>query len=191
MKTDIGKVNALYPMPTVIVGTETDEGKPNYIAIAHVGIMGLDVISICSGKKHFSNIWIKKNMTLSVNIPSEDMLEKTDLVGSVSGHDTDKSEVFTAVRGELPAAPLIEEAPVSMECRVIDIYDRKTHDVFICQVVNTYAKDEVLTDGRIDFSKVRPIYYDMPTFSYWGIGPRIGKAHRLREKILAFMKKQH
>ena len=188
MKKEIGRVNALYPIPTVIVGTKAD-GKPTFMAIAHIGIIDLNTVSISSGKKHFSNQWILKNRTLSINIPSEDMLEKTDLVGSVSGWNTDKSKLFSVSEGSLPGVPLIDEAPVSMECKVIDVYDRPNHNIFICSVEKTYAKEDVLTDGKLDFAKIRPVLYDMPTFGYWGVGKRIGYAHRLREKILEFLKK--
>ena len=188
MKKELGKVNALYPIPTVIIGTEAD-GRPTFITIAHVGIIDLNTISVCSGKKHYSNQWIKKNGTLSVNLPSQDMLEKTDLAGSVSGWNEDKSGLFEVEKGSLPGAPLIVDAPVCMECRVIDVYDRPFHDVFICSVENTWVKEEVLTDGRIDYAKVQPVFYDMPGFGYWGLGDRTGTAHRLKEKITAFRQK--
>ena len=187
MKIDIGKINALYPTVTVIVGTEND-GKPTFNTIAHAGVIDMFTISVSSGKKHFTNQWIKKNMTLSVTIPSEDMLKKTNYVGMVSGWDTDKSEVFRTSPGTVKGAPHIDEAPVCMECKVIDIYDRPSHDIFICRVEKTFAKEEVLTDGILDFSKVRPIFYDMPSFGYWGVGKRIGYAAGLRKRIQDAMK---
>ncbi|MBR5731654.1 MAG: flavin reductase family protein [Firmicutes bacterium] len=187
MIKDIGKVNALYPTVTVIIGTEAD-GKPTFNAIAHAGVIDMFTISVSSGKKHYTNQWIKKNMVLSVNIPSEDMLKETDYVGTVSGWDTDKSGVFRTSPGTIAGAPHIDDAPVCMECRVIDIYDRPNHDIFICRVEKTFAKEEVLTDGKLDFSKVKPIFYDMPSFGYWGVGKRIGYAEKLREKIRAAMR---
>lgn len=178
MKKNIGKKNALYPMPIAIVGTEA-EGKPTFLTIAHVGIMDHTTLSISSGKIHYSNQWIKKNGTLSINIPSMDMAEKMDYVGTVSGAKVDKSGVFETVKGALEGAPLIKDAPISIECKVIDVYDRPEFDVFICSIENTYVKDEVLTNGKIDYAKVDPILYDMPMFGYWHLGERAYDAYRL------------
>lgn len=100
------------------------------------------------------------------------MLEKMNYVGSVSGADTDKSKVFESEYGELKGAPMVKDAPVSMECEVIDIYDRPEFDIFIVRIVNTYAREDVLTDGKIDYTKVRPIL-DAPLSGYFQIGNEI------------------
>ncbi|MBP1737199.1 MAG: flavin reductase [Oscillospiraceae bacterium] len=171
MKKNLGATNALYPMPIVVVGTEVN-GKANYNAIAHVGIIDHKTLSISMGKIHYSNQGIKEHKTLSINITAEDMVEEMDHVGKVSGAKEDKSQIFNSVYGELKGAPMIENAPVSMECEVIDIYDQPEFDVFIVKVVNTYADEAVLTDGKIDFAKVKPVLFDMPKFGYWKLGPR-------------------
>ncbi len=180
-KVSLGAVNALYPMPTVIVGTETDEGKATFIAIAHVGILDHNTISISMGKGHYSNQWIKKNKTLSINLPSADMAEDTDFVGTISGKDADKSGVFETFRGTLPGAPLIRNAPIGMECEVIDIYDRPEFDVFVCKVGNTYASEDVLTENnKIDYKAVDPIFYEMQQFCYWSLGEKIDRAYQVK-----------
>ncbi len=176
-KINLGAKNALYPIPTVIVGTQTEEGKNNFITIAHVGIMDHGTVSISSGKMHYSNQWIKKNKTLSINLPSISMAGDMDYAGTVSGEKTDKSELFETVEGTLKGAPLIKDAPISMECEVIDVYDRPEFDVFVCKIVNTYVDEDAMTDDKIDYKKVSPIFYDMPTFSYWQLGERLDRAY--------------
>jgi flavin reductase (DIM6/NTAB) family NADH-FMN oxidoreductase RutF len=89
-------LNCLYPMPVVLVGTVVN-GKPNFMTIAHVGIMNVgkpNYISISSWKGHYSNIGIKEKGTFSINIPSEDMVEETDYCGIFSGKEVDKSTIF-------------------------------------------------------------------------------------------------
>ena len=73
MKKNLGPVNALYPMPIVLVGTVVD-GKINYINIAHVGIIDMNTLSISMGKVHYSNKGIKEKKTLSINLHSEDIV---------------------------------------------------------------------------------------------------------------------
>jgi flavin reductase (DIM6/NTAB) family NADH-FMN oxidoreductase RutF len=169
MKKNLGPVNALYPLPTVLVGTEV-AGKINYIAIAHVGIIDMDLLSISMNKQHYSNQGIKEHRTLSINFPSADMVTQTDYAGMVSGAKYDKSQLFESFTGSLKGAPLIKEAPLVMECEVVDILDRPNYDVFLVKPVNTYCDEAVLTDGKIDFAKVNPILFDMPRRKYWRVG---------------------
>lgn len=169
MKKNIGAINALYPMPVVLVGTVID-GKPNYITIAHVGIIDMDTISISSNKSHYSNKGIKEQKTLSINFPTEDMVAETDYVGIFSGSKVDKSQIFESFYGELKTAPMIKKSPLSMECEVVDIYDTPNYDVFLVKPKNTYCNDEVLTDEAIDYSKIKPMMFDMPAKKYWKLG---------------------
>jgi flavin reductase (DIM6/NTAB) family NADH-FMN oxidoreductase RutF len=172
VKRNLGAVNAMYPMPIVVIGTEVN-GKINYNAIAHVGIVDHNTLSISMGKIHYSNQGIKRNRTLSINLVSSEMTEKMSYVGSASGADTDKSQVFENFYGSLTGAPMVKEAPVCMECEVIQILDRPEFDVFIVKIVNTYCDESVIAEGRIDYAQVKSLFYDMPSFGYWMLGEKI------------------
>jgi flavin reductase (DIM6/NTAB) family NADH-FMN oxidoreductase RutF len=175
-KTQLGPVNAMYPSLTTIVGTLVD-GKPNWITIAHVGILTHAVpqlLSIGVGKMHHSNRGIFENRTFSINIPSREMLIVTDYVGLVSGKKTDKSELFETFYGELKTAPMIAECPVSMELRLNQVVDTKTHDIFIGEVVQTYADERVLENGKIHYGRVDPLLFDFQRIKYWSLGQEIG-----------------
>ena len=150
MKKKLNSINVLYPTPTVLVGAVVD-GKPNYITIAHIGIVNHArpyLISLSSAKAHYTNAGIKENKAFSVNIPSENQVVKTDYVGIVSGKKTDKSGVFETFYGKLNNAPMIKECPLNMECRLFDVYDTPTHDLIIGEIVETYADESVLTDEK-------------------------------------------
>jgi len=82
MKIDLGAKNCLYPMPTTLVGGLVN-GKPNYVTIAHVGIMDLESVSLGMNKLHYTNSGIKANKTFSINIPSTKMVKETDFCGVV------------------------------------------------------------------------------------------------------------
>lgn len=91
----LGPVNALYPMPTTLVGVMVN-GKPNFIAIAHVGIMNHGTpqyISLEMNKAHYTNTGIRENETFSVCLPSEDLIAETDFCGLVCGKKTDKIDI--------------------------------------------------------------------------------------------------
>jgi len=169
-------------MPTTLVGANVD-GKPNYITIAHVGIMDLGSVSLGMHKMHYTNAGIKENETFSVNIPSVEMIKETDYCGLVSGKKADKASVFENFYGKLKTAPMIKECPINMECKLIRTVDFPQHDIFIGEVVETYCDEECLADGIVDFAKIQPILFVMNDKSYWKLGERFAKAWDIGKEL--------
>jgi flavin reductase (DIM6/NTAB) family NADH-FMN oxidoreductase RutF len=93
MKRILGSRNVLYPLPTVLVGANVD-GKPNYTAIAHLGVLDFSTVAVSMGRIHHTNLGIKQNKTFSINIPSVRHVRETDYCGLVSGRDADKGALF-------------------------------------------------------------------------------------------------
>ena len=178
---NLGSVLALYPTPLVVVGTFTD-GKPTWTLVGHLGIMGHDHIMVSLAKPHYINAGIKKNKVLSVNIVDEALLNKADYVGCVSGIKVDKSKVFDYVIG-LKGAPIITNSPLVMECVVEDNYETKGFDNFILTIANTYADEKILNDnGKIDYDKLKPVLFEMPTYQYLKTGDILGKCMSFGKK---------
>ncbi len=184
MKEKLGATNALYPLVTTLVGATID-GKPDFATIAHVGIANLKSITLGMGRIHLTNEGIKANRTFSVNLPSEDMVVVTDHIGMVSGRKEDKSGIFDLFYGELDTAPMIEQCKVTMECRLIEHVELPTHDLFIGEVVGTYADIEVLTNGIIDIAKLKPLLFDMASKKYWSLGEPIAKCWSVGKEYAA------
>lgn len=181
MKKNLGSVLALYPTPVTVVGTMIDN-KPNWLLVAHIGIMGHDRIMVSCAKPHYTNQGIKETGKLSVNIIDESLLKKADYVGCVSGKKVDKSEVFNYEMGE-NGAPIIKDSPVSMECTVLDNYETETFDNFILKIENTYAEENVIgEDGKIDYNELKPVLFEMPTYQYLLTGKVIGKCMKMNDK---------
>ena len=185
MKKKLDGINVLYPIPTTIVGAMVDE-KPNFLTIAHIGIVNHAkpfLISLSLGKAHYTNAGIKENKSLSVNIPSEDLVVETDYVGIVSGKKTDKSSVFEIFYGELESAPMIKTCPLNMECKLYDTYDTPTHDLFIGEIVQTYADEAVLSDGKVDITNVKPLLFDMNSIKYWSLGDAVANCWNVGKQL--------
>ncbi|CCX63043.1 uncharacterized protein BN727_01144 [Bacteroides sp. CAG:598] len=177
-KQNIGNLLALYPKPMTVVGAEV-EGKVNWLVVGHTGIIGHDRILLSMSKSHYTNQGIRKSKKLSVSLVSREMLPKADYVGSVSGASVDKSEVFEYHIGE-NGTPVIDISPLTMECNVVDIYETEGFDNFICSVVNTYVSPDVLGDnGKPDYTRMKPVLFDFPTYSYLATGEVIGKCLQL------------
>ena len=177
-KKNLGSLLALYPKPMTVVGTEVN-GKVNWLVVGHTGIIGHDRIMVSLSKAHYTNQGIKESGKLSVNLVSQAMLDKADYVGSVSGAETDKAKVFAYHMGE-NGSPVIDEAPITMECKVEDIYETEGFESFVCSIVNTYASDDVLDkEGKLDYTRLKPVLFEFPTYSYIATGEVIGKCLNL------------
>ncbi len=185
MKNALGGINVLYPTPTTIVGAIVN-GKTNFITIAHIGIVNHAkpyLISLSMGKIHYTNQGIRENKVFSVNLPSENLVKETDYVGIVTGKKTDKSGLFEVFYGQLDKAPMIKACPVNMECKLYDIYDTETHELIIGEIVETYADESVLSDGKVDVAKVKPLLFDMSSIKYWSIGSEVAKCWNIGNEL--------
>ena len=180
-KRNIGKLLALYPKPMTVVGAEV-EGKVNWLVVGHTGIIGHDRILVSMNKSHHTDRGIKRSKKLSINLVSREMLPKADYVGSVSGASVDKSEVFDYHWGS-NGSPVIDASPLTMECEVVDIYETEEFDNFICSVVHTYADPDVLDrNGNLDYTRLKPVLFTFPGYSYLATGELIGKCLKLDEE---------
>lgn len=181
MKKDLGSVLALYPTPLVVVGAYVN-GKPNWVLVGHIGIIGHDRIMVSLAKPHYTNKGIRENKLLSVNIVDEALLANADYVGCVSGNNTDKSEVFELQVGK-SGAPLIANSPLVMERKVVDVYETSGFGSFICSIEHTYAEEGILNgQGKIDYHKLKPVLFEMPTYEYLVTGEVLGKCMSFGKK---------
>jgi len=142
------------------------------------------IISVALNKKHYTCIGIEENGTFSVNIPSEAMVKQTDYCGMVSGHKVDKSTLFGSFYGELKTAPMIEECPLNLECRVVRPLDfGGMHDVFFGEIVRAYAEEKFLTDGLPDIQKIKPFVFSLTDKNYWKVGGHLGAAWSVGKEL--------
>ena len=174
MKKNIGNALALYPTPLVVVGAMVN-GKPNWLLVGHLGIIGHDHVMVSLAAAHYTNQGIKENKKLSINIVDEALLAKADRSGCVSGSKEDKSKLFDYLVDD-GGVPMITQAPGTMVCSVEDIYETKGFESFICTIDATYAEENVLTEqGKLDYRTLRPVLFEMPTYEYLRTGDVIGK----------------
>ena len=178
VKNKIKRGVYLYPMPITLIGANV-KGKPNFMPIAWISIVEHKppMISISAHQSHYTNIGINENQTFSVNIPSVDMVEITDYCGLKSGKELDKSDLFKVFYGDLKTAPMIQECPLNLECKVIQTIDiKRGHDIFIGEIVGAYAEDKIMKGSIPDINKLQPLIFSMNDNNYWKLGEHIGRA---------------
>jgi flavin reductase (DIM6/NTAB) family NADH-FMN oxidoreductase RutF len=105
---------------------------------------------------------------------------ETDHCGLVSGTQVDKSRVFTSFYGKLKTAPLAEECPVNIECKLFKSVDCGSHLLYIGEVAEIHVDKACATDGKPDIAKLDPIVYSQA--AYWQVGTPIDKAFSAGKK---------
>ncbi len=170
-KTRLGSEPIIMPMPALVVGANVNE-KPNFMIASWCGIAAFKppAITVAMNKARHTLKGIRENGTFSVNVPSCGMIKQVDYCGIYSGKKRDKSQIFKTFYGELKTAPLVEECPINLECKVLHSLDMKTHILIIGEIVETYVSKESLTDGKIDAKKVDPPVYIRSTLKYHRLG---------------------
>ena len=187
MKKSFGPKILTTPAPAWVVGSYSHENKPNFMCIAWGGICCSEppclTISLRKATATYGFIMQKKAFT--VNVPGEDQAAITDFVGLVSGKDVDKCREarITAVRGDLVDAPILQEFPVSIELKLVHTIDLGLHTQFVGQIMDVKAEEGILSDGRIDPLKLRPILFDPLSSQYFALGRVVGKGFSLGRQL--------
>ena len=177
MRKNFGAKPILYPQPVLIIATYGEDGTPDAMNAAWGGISEETEISICLSPEHktVENILVRGAFTVSMADAAH--VTACDYVGIVSGNDVPDKFVragFHAAKAEFVDAPVIEELPMALECKLIS-YDAETCRL-VGEIVNVCADERVLTDGKIDPMKLRPITYDGMNHAYYVLGEKVGDA---------------
>ena len=185
MKKNFGKQTYLYPMPVLIISTYDENGNANAMNAAWGGIHDTNQIGICIDPSHKTakNLLAKKAFTVSIADAAH--VAECDYVGIASGNkvaDKLKKAGFTVAKSEFVDAPVINELPMCLECELVS-YDEST-GCMVGNIINVSAEESVLTDGKIDVSKLNAITYDPVNHNYIKLGEIAGKAFSDGKKLL-------
>lgn len=184
MRKNFGAKPAIYPMPVLIIGSFDENGTADAMNAAWGGISEEKEISICISEDHKTTKNILEAGCFTVSIPDVKNTVAADFVGIVSGNDTpDKIEKagWTYEKSEIINAPLFNELPFALECKLIS-YDKDSCRL-VGEILNVSADESILTDGKVDLNKFRPITYDPMNHDYIALGEKVGKAFSDGKKL--------
>ena len=184
MRKDFGKKSWLYPMPVLIVAAYDDTGVPNVMNAAWGGIFTDETIGICLSEGHKTTKNICATGAFTVSMATVDTVTACDYVGLVSGNkEPDKfaKAGFSAVKSQFVNAPIINELPMTLECELLSYDEESNH--LVGRIVNISAEESILTDGKIDIAKLRPITYDPIGHNYFELGAKVGNAFSDGKKL--------
>lgn len=179
MKQDWKPGTMIYPLPAAMISCGSTPDEYNIITISWVGTICSDppmcYISVRPSRHSYEII--KRTGEYVINLTTEAMARATDWCGVRSGRDYNKFKEMqlTAGKSSVVAAPLIEESPLCIECRVKEIVPLGSHDMFISDVVNIRADEQYLDaeSGRFNLQQAELLAYCHG--HYYGLGKKIGK----------------
>lgn len=169
--------NMLYPLPVVMVSAADKEGRDDIITVAWTGTVCTNppMVSISIRPERYSYHMIRETGEFVINLTTEELAFATDYCGVKSGRDVDKFKEtgLTREKAEKVKAPMIAEAPVSIECKVKEIRELGSHHMFIAQVAAVHADEKYMDEkNRFDLNRARPIVYSHG--EYLGTGKKLG-----------------
>lgn len=180
MRKNFGAKPITYPQPVFIIATYGEDGVPDAMNAAWGGISEEKEISICISAEHKTTQNILSSGAFTVSMATVEHLAACDYVGIVSGNDVpDKfaKAGFHATRSAFVNAPLIDELPMAVECKLIS-YDEESCRL-LGEIVNVCADESVLNHaGKIDPAKLHPITFDPVNHTYLALGEKVGNAFR-------------
>lgn len=191
MKKDLGLVQAVYPMPVLMVATYDENEKVNVMNAAWGQICDEDkiILFIGEGKKTWLNI--KASKAFTVSLADEAHVDVADFFGIASGNKiNDKFERtgYHARKSDTVHAPVIEEFPVVMECELLEFLNTEYVSGIVGKIINVKAEEHVLSEnGTIDPVKLKALTFDQFQHGYYTTGEKIAKAWDAGTKL---MKKQ-
>ncbi len=177
MRKNLGAKPILYPQPVFILAAYDDDGIPCAMNAAWGGLSEESEIMICLAADHKTTANILTSGAFTVSMADADHVAECDYVGVVSGNkvpDKFNRAGFHHVRSGFVNAPIIEELPMCLECR-LKSYDSETCRLF-GEIVNISADESILTNGKIDPAKLKPITFDPANNKYIVLGDVVGSA---------------
>ena len=184
MKKEIKKVPGIFPMPVLMIGTYNEDGSVDVMNAAWGMAQSMNHLKLCLTESHKTVKNMKRTMACTVALGTKDLMVESDYLGIVSANNVaDKFEKsgLHAVKSEKVDAPIIEEYPICMECKVIGFEDDGT----LVEVVGVSVEEKYLNeDGTIKLDGMDIIAYDPYNHGYYVVGEKIGNAFQEGKKLM-------
>ena len=174
------------PLPVLIIGTYDENGMPNAMNAAWGGQIGMTQISVSLSSSHKTTKNIKLNKEFTMAYATANQIAACDYVGIVSGNNLDNKIdkcCFTITKSDKINAPIINQLPIAIECKVIEIQEEFNETRIVAEVVGMKVDEEVMTDGKVDYQKAGLVIYDTVTKCYRTVGGNIAAARSVGKKF--------
>ena len=182
MRKNFGKKPWVYPQPVLMIGTYDENGTPNLMNAAWGGQYGASTVMLCLGS-HKTTDNIKLKGAFTVSFATAGTVIPCDYVGIVSANNEPnklKKAGFTVVKSEFVDAPIINELPLTLECKLLKFNEDGN---VIGEIINVSADESILTDDNVDYKKLDAIIFDPTAAAYIRLGEKVGNAFKDGAKL--------
>ena len=180
MKKELGVHPFLYPMPTYMIGTYNEDGTVDEMMMAWGGICAENMVALNLEADHKTVANLRARNAFTLAVPGTDTLKESDFFGIASANKmADKFEHsgLHAVKSTRVDAPIVEEYPLMLECKVVEFQDQPYGLRVLGEIVNVLADEKVLDEkGRIDAGKLHAFAFDQMRNGYYAMGEQVGQA---------------
>ena len=180
MKKNLGVVQAVYPMPVLMVAAYDEASRVNVMNAAWGMICAMDKIALFIDEDHKTTQNLLKTKAFTVALADRAHMDVADFFGIATGNKMeDKFERtgYHAVKSEHVNAPIVEEFPVVMECELAEVVHTESMYAIVGRIVNVAAEEAVLDEkGKVDPGKLNALIFDQFRHGYYVSGEQVGKA---------------
>lgn len=188
MKKSFKSQSWLFPQPVLVIASKDENGTPDAMVAAWGSIYDTNQIGFMLEHTHKTVPNIRAAGAFTVSMGTVPLMAETDYLGTVSGNDV-KNKITAcglhAAQSEHVNAPVIEEFPLTFECKVSKVTQVNEDFHFVGDIVNILADESILTNGRIDPKKLQALTFDAVHRSYIVLGETVGRAWMEGRKFVA------
>ena len=180
MKKSLGVKPYVFPMPVLMIATYGENQTVDVMNMAWGGISANNMVALNITETHKTAKNIKERGAFTLSIADAAHLAQADFFGIASGNNmADKFERsgLHAIPSERVDAPVIEEFPLTLECKVAELQHDQGGFRVLGEIVNVLADETVLdASGNVDPTKLNAFVFDQFQNGYYAIGEKIGQA---------------
>lgn len=188
MLKDLGVKPYSFPMPVLMIATYGDDGKVDVMNMAWGGVCAENMVALNIDEDHKTSENIKKRGAFTLSIADIDHIEEADFFGIATGnkmHDKFEKSGLHAVKSTRVDAPVVEEFPLTMECRVVECQHTVYGFRVLGEIVNVLADEKVLDGkGKVDPTKLNAFVFDQFQSGYYAVGEKVGQAWQTGAKLM-------
>lgn len=180
MKKDLGVKPAVFPMPVLMIATYGENDKIDVMNMAWGGVCAENMVALNLSEDHKTTKNIEERKAFTLSIADTDHLEESDFFGIASGNrmeDKFERTGMHAVKSKNVDAPIIDEYPLTLECKVVEMQNQPYGLRVLGEIVNVVVDEKVLDEkGKVDASKLNAFVFDQFRNGYYKVGKKVGQA---------------
>lgn len=180
MKKDLGVGPYLYPMPVLMIATYGKDGKVDVMNMAWGGVCASNMVALNIDEDHKTTENLKETMAFTLSVADIPHLKEADFFGIATGNkmeDKFERSGLHAVKSQHVNAPIVEEFPLTLECKVVELQNTRYGFRVLGEIVNVVAEESVLNEkGKVDPAKLNAFAFDQFQSGYYALGEKVGQA---------------